>query len=56
VNAVPGMKEFLAEYSRAWSKGGYLERRGLIPSPADVQAKAVQAATQLTPLSGAELK
>ncbi|WP_233222079.1 substrate-binding domain-containing protein [Allosphingosinicella deserti] len=56
VNAVPGMKEFLAEYSRAWAKGGYLERRGLIPSPADVQAKAVQAATQLTPLNGAELK
>ena len=56
VNAVPGMKEFLAEYSRAWGKGGYLERRGLIPSPADVQAKAVQAATQLTPLNGADLK
>ena len=56
VNAVPGMKEFLAEYARAWSKGGYLERRGLIPSPADVQAKATQAATQLTPLDGAELK
>jgi phosphate transport system substrate-binding protein len=56
VNAVPGMKEFLAEYSRAWAKGGYLERRGLIPSPADVQAKAVQAATQLSPLNGAELK
>jgi phosphate transport system substrate-binding protein len=56
VNAVPGMREFLAEYSRAWGKGGYLERRGLIPSPADVQAKAVQAATQLTPMSAADLK
>ncbi|TFI60062.1 phosphate ABC transporter substrate-binding protein [Sphingomonas parva] len=56
VNAVPGMKEFLAEYSKAWGKGGYLERRGLIPSPADVQAKAVQAATQLTALSADGLK
>jgi phosphate transport system substrate-binding protein len=56
VNAVPGMKEFLAEYSKAWGKGGYLERRGLIPSPADVQAKAVQAATQLTPLAADGLK
>jgi phosphate transport system substrate-binding protein len=56
VNVIPGMKEFLAEYARAWSKGGYLERRGLIPSPADVQAKATQAATQLTPLNTAELK
>jgi phosphate transport system substrate-binding protein len=56
VNVIPGMKEFLAEYARAWSKGGYLERRGLIPSPADVQAKATQAATQLTPLNTSELK
>jgi hypothetical protein len=50
------MKEFLAEYARAWAKGSYLERRGLIPSPADVQAKATQAATQLTPLDVSELK
>ena len=56
VNVIPGMKEFLAEYARAWSKGGYLERRGLIPSPADVQAKATAAATQLTPLNVSELK
>jgi phosphate transport system substrate-binding protein len=56
MNVIPGMKEFLAEYARAWSKGGYLERRGLIPSPADVQAKAAQAATQLTPLNASELK
>jgi len=56
VNAIPGMKEFLAEYARAWGEGGYLAERGLIPSPADVQAKAVQAATQLTPLDPAELK
>ena len=56
VGAVPGMREFLAEYAKAWSKGGYLERRGLIPSPADVQAKATQAATQLTPVNPQELK
>jgi phosphate transport system substrate-binding protein len=56
VNVIPGMREFLAEYSKAWGKGGYLERRGMIPSPADVQAKATQAATQLTALTAAELK
>jgi phosphate transport system substrate-binding protein len=56
VDAVPGMREFLAEYAKAWAKGGYLERRGLIPSPADVQAKAAQAATQLTPVDGQALK
>ncbi|MDT9598431.1 substrate-binding domain-containing protein [Sphingosinicella rhizophila] len=56
VAAVPGMKEFLAEYAKAWSAGGYLERRGLIPAPADAQAKATQAATALTPLAAGELK
>ena len=56
VNVIPGMREFLAEYAKAWGKGGYLERRGLIPSPADVQAKATEAATKLTPLQPGELK
>lgn len=56
VNVIPGMKEFLAEYARAWAKGGYLERRGLIPSPADVQAKGSDAATRLTPMDTSGLK
>jgi phosphate transport system substrate-binding protein len=56
LNVIPGMKEFLAEYARAWAKGGYLERRGLIPSPADVQAKGGEAATKLTPMSADGLK
>ncbi|MBV8685312.1 MAG: substrate-binding domain-containing protein [Alphaproteobacteria bacterium] len=55
-NVIPGMRDFLAEYARAWGKGGYLDRRGLIPSPADVQAKGTQAATQLTPLDPSGLK
>jgi phosphate transport system substrate-binding protein len=50
------MREFLAEYAKAWGKSGYLERRGLIPSPADVQAKATQLVTQLTPMGGQDLK
>jgi phosphate transport system substrate-binding protein len=56
VNVIPGMREFLAEYARAWAKGGYLERRGLIPSPADVQAKGAEAATKLKPLAADGLK
>ncbi len=56
MNVMPGMKEFLAEYVRAWSAGGYLAQRGLIPSPADVQAKAAAAVQSLTPVNAAELK
>ncbi|HEX8263558.1 MAG TPA: substrate-binding domain-containing protein [Allosphingosinicella sp.] len=56
LNVIPGMKEFLAEYARASAKGGYLERRGLIPSPADVQAKGAEAATRLEPMTADGLK
>jgi phosphate transport system substrate-binding protein len=56
VNAVPGIREFLAEYAKAWGKGGALAKRGLIPSPDDVQAKAAETATKLTPLDPAGLK
>jgi phosphate transport system substrate-binding protein len=56
MSVIPGMKEFLGEYARGWAKGGYLAQRGLIPSPADVQAKAAQAIQALTPLDAAELK
>ena len=56
VGVIPGMKEFLAEYARAWAKGGYLERRGLIPSPADVQAKGAEAAAKLAPMPADGLK
>jgi phosphate transport system substrate-binding protein len=56
MNVIPGMKEFLAEYAKAWGAGGYLAQRGLIPSPADVQAKAAQAVQSLTPINAAELK
>jgi phosphate transport system substrate-binding protein len=56
VGVIPGMKEFLAEYARGWGAGGYLAQRGLIPSPADVQARATAAATQLTAMDPSELK
>ena len=56
MNVIPGMKEFLAAYAQAWVANGYLAQRGLIPSPADVQAKAMQAVQSLTPVNAAGLK
>jgi phosphate transport system substrate-binding protein len=56
VNVIPGMREFLGEYAKAWAKGGYLERRGLIPSPADVQARGAEAASKLTVMTAEGLK
>jgi phosphate transport system substrate-binding protein len=40
---VPGLREFLLEYARGWGPAGYLQDRGLIPSPDPVRAGALQA-------------
>lgn len=56
VNAIPGIKEFLAEFAKAWGMGGYLAQHGLIPSPANAQAKALAASTGLTAVAASELK
>lgn len=56
LGAVPGLKEFIAEYARAWNPGSYLVRRDLIPAPDDVRAKAAEAATAFTPLDPSKLK
>jgi len=56
LGAVPGLREFVAEYSRAWQPRGYLTRRDLIPSPDPVRAAADRAATELVPLDPAQLR
>lgn len=57
VRAVRGMAEFLAEFTKeaTWGPGGYLSRRGLVASPADVRAKNAAAARDLTVLDPAVL-
>lgn len=56
--AVPGIKEFLAEYTKnsTFGPGGYLTRLGLIPSPAAVRTAAQTTAMALTPLDLATIK
>jgi len=58
VRAVPGMKEYIAEFSKesTWGKGGYLSRIGLIPAPDASRAKSAASAAALTPLDAASLK
>ena len=54
--AKPRIKGFVAAYAKAWSKGGALERIGLVPfGGADASASAAQAAA-LTPLDPSTLK
>ena len=54
--AKPAIRQFIEAYSKAWSKGGLLEKRGLVPlSPAEAAAATAQA-TALKPLDPSSLK
>lgn len=50
LRAVPGLRRFLALYAANWAPGGALTRRGLIPSPAIVRARAADTILHNRPL------
>ena len=51
VGVIPGMEEFIAEYTSeaAWGPDGYLAERGLIPLPDGEREAAGESARSLTP-------
>jgi len=54
LKAVPGLKEFLAQYAQMWAPDGPLVKRGLIASPQaarDAATKAIDLGTTLDPAS-----
>jgi phosphate transport system substrate-binding protein len=53
VDAIPGMREYLAEFTseRAMGEDGYLTERGLIPLPAGEYAAVVVTVQELQPFS-----
>jgi len=57
-NAIPGIKQFVAEFSKdsTWGPKGYLVQRGLIASPNAERTKAAAAARGLAPVAFATLK
>ncbi|PWR18329.1 substrate-binding domain-containing protein [Zavarzinia compransoris] len=58
VGLVPGLKEFVAEYtsSKAMGEGGYLQGKGLVVLPKDELEQVRAHALAFAPLSGADLK
>jgi phosphate transport system substrate-binding protein len=58
VNAIPGIRQFAAEYVRegTFGKAGYLVKAGLITSPDATRARAAKFATSMTPMTSAGLK
>lgn len=55
LNVIPGIRQYIAAFASAWGDNGYLVRRGLIALPADQQAAARAASTELKPLDPATL-
>ena len=56
LDVIPGLREFLAEYARAWVPGGYLAQHGLIPSPEALRSAAQQAIQNPRPITAADLR
>ncbi len=56
LDAIPGLKEFLAEWTTMWNKDGPLAKIGLVASPDETMAKSTAAALEYVTLDGAELK
>lgn len=56
LDAIPGLKEFLAEWAKSWGKDGPLAAIGLVPSPDEtLAANTAAATTQYTTMTGEEL-
>ena len=53
VDAIPGMKEYLVEFTseKAWGEDGYLAEKGLIPMPTDERKAYQEAVKTMKPLS-----
>jgi phosphate transport system substrate-binding protein len=56
LEAIPGLKEFVAEWAKSWGKDGPLAKQGLIVMPADKLAANAKAVSEFPSLNGAELK
>ncbi len=56
LDAIPGLKEYLAQWTTMWDKGGPLADIGLVASPPETMATNMAAATQYTTLDGSQLK
>jgi len=56
LDVVPGLREFVAEWTKSWGRDGPLAKIGLVVNPDDVMAKSAKAATEFTKLTADELK
>ena len=56
LDAIPGLREYTAEWAKMWDKGGPLAKIGLVASPDDVRAANLAKTTEFTVLTADDLK
>lgn len=56
IAAIPGLEDYLVEWTKLWVPGGPLGKIGLISSPEDVMAENAKAATEFITIDGSDLK
>lgn len=56
LQAIPGLREFLAKWVDSWGRDGPLTDIGLVASPADVMQRSTDAATRNTVLTPADFE
>ncbi len=56
LDAIKGLKEFIAEWAKHWGKDGLLAKQGMVVAPEDVLAKSNTAATAFTLMDPSSLK
>ncbi|KRA83337.1 substrate-binding domain-containing protein [Altererythrobacter sp. Root672] len=56
LDAIRGLREFVAEWAKSWGRDGPLTAIGLVSNPDDVAARSQAASTAFTALNPSELK
>ena len=56
LDAIRGLKEFVAEWAKSWGKGGLLAKQGMVIAPDEVQARNAKVAAEFTLLDPSGLK
>lgn len=56
IGVIPGLAEFITQWTKSWSKDGPLAKIGFVSAPDDVQATNLKTATDGTLLTGDGLK
>lgn len=56
INVIPGLKDYVEEFSKGWAPGGYLAKRGMVAATEANRNKSAATIKTLATLDGTELK